>query len=108
MTALSTTIKYDALRSIDSATFTGSYLSVGTPTVHGTRIFKIVNQSNVDVIVSLDGVVDMDIIPAKTFTLYDVGTNKSLPVPLLELAPTQFFVKGSAGSGLVYIVCLYS
>ena len=58
--------------------------------------------------ISTDGVTDHDIVPANTFVLYDVGTNKSTPVPSLELPPTQFFAAGEAGTGLVYVVTLYA
>ena len=104
----STSIAYEPIKSIDSSTFTGSYQAVGAATVTEARIFKIVNNSNKGVTVSLDGSTDVDFVPASTFVLYDLGTNRGSPSPTLVLQPgTQFYVKGAAGTGLVYVVILY-
>lgn len=108
MVANSTTITYGTIRSIDSATFTGSYQTVGTPTLQPARIFKIVNNSTMDVTVSLDGTNDNDFLPKGTFVLYDVGTNRGNSAPELCLPPMQIYVKGSAGTGLVYFVVLHA
>ena|SRR5580765_7356656 len=104
----STVVTYEALKSIDSATFTGSYQAIGTATTHEARIFKIVNNSNVGVTISLDGSTDMDFIPPATFVLYDLGTNRGNPTASLVLQRgTQFYIKGAAGMGLVYAVVMY-
>lgn len=104
----STVVTYEAVKSINSSTFTGAYQAVGTATTHEARIFKIVNNSNVGVTVSLDGTNDMDFVPASTFVLYDLGTNRGNPTASLVLqAGTQFYVKAAAGTGLVYVVVLY-
>lgn len=109
MPAQSTVIEYETLRSIDSATFTGVYVPVGTVTTHPARIYKIVNDSNVAITISLDGLTDMDFVPPGTFVLYDIGTNRGNPSPELNLAQnTQFYVKGAAGAGLVVIVVIYA
>lgn len=98
---------WENLRSIDSATFTGSYQNLGTPLVNSSYICKLVNNSNVLVTISIDGVNDMDVAPANSFWLYDEGkTGASAAMPALP-AGTQFRVKGSAGVGLVYLVTQY-
>lgn len=104
----STVVSFETVKSIDSSTFTGSYQAVGTATTHEARIFKIVNNSNEGVTVSLDGVNDMDFVPSSTFVLYDLGTNRGNPTASLVLEKgSQFYVKGTAGTGLVYVVILY-
>jgi len=108
MGSQSTVIKYETLRSIDSASFTGSYQAIGSAFSHPARIFKIVNNSNVGVTISTDGINDNDFIPASTFVLYDVGTNKGDASPEFNLPPLQFYAKGSAGTGKVYVVILYA
>lgn len=108
MAANSTAILFETIKSIDSATFTGSYQAIGAPTTHPSRVFKIVNNSSVGITVSYDGVHDQDFIPASTFVLYDIGTNRGNSSPELNLAPTQFYAKASAGTGLVYVVVLYA
>ena len=99
-------LAWEPLRSIDSATFTGSYQALGTPLAHQSYIVKLVNNSNVLVTVSVDGTSDVDIAPANSFWLYDEDTSGN-PTPEGLPEGTQFFVKGSAGVGLVYLVVRY-
>ncbi len=108
MVAQSTKIVYEALKSIDSATLTGSYQPIGSPSTHPARIFKIVNGSSVVITISTDGSTDQDVLPAGTFVLYDIGTNKGQSAPEFCLPPTQFYVKGTAGTGLIYVVVLFA
>lgn len=105
--AYSTRIAWETLRSIDSATFTGSYQNLGTPLAHPSYICKLVNNSTVLITISIDGINDIDVAPASSFWLYDegkVGLSGSLPaLP----QGTQIMVKGSAGTGSVYLVSQY-
>jgi len=101
-----TRIAWENLRSIDSANFSGSYQAVGTPLLQPSYICKLVNNSTVLVTISIDGVHDMDVAPANSFWLYD---ESKYGIPAIQFLPqgTQFFVKGSAGTGLVYLVSQY-
>ncbi len=100
-------IAWETLRSIDSATFTGSYQNLGTSLLYPSYICKLVNNSTVLVTISIDGTNDIDIAPAGSFWLYDegkAGLNSAMPaLP----AGTQILVKGSAGTGSVYLVSQY-
>lgn len=100
-------ITWDPLQSIDSATFTGSYQRLGNPLIHASVILKMVNNSNVLVTVSLDGVTDIDVCPANSFWLYDEDAIGA-PAPEAVSADTQIWVKGSAGVGSVYLVSQYN
>lgn len=99
-------IAWENLRSIDSATFTGSYQALGTPLKNPSYICKLVNNSGVLVTISIDGVNDIDVAPANSFWLYD---ESKLSRPDYQFLPanTQFFVKGVASTGLVYLVTQY-
>ena len=109
MASQSTVIAYAPLQSVDSTTFTGSFLPLGGPVEVSSRIFKIVNTSNVLVTVSTDGINAIDVLPANSFVLYDLGTNRGNPGSDLCLqAGSQFYVSGSAGTGLVYLVTLFA
>ncbi len=100
-------ISWENLRSIDSATFTGSYQALGTPLQFPSYILKLVNNSSVIVTISIDGVNDIDIAPAGSYWLYDEGkVGSSSQVPAVP-AGTQVYVKGSASAGLVYLVSQY-
>ena len=99
----------EVLRSIDSATFTGAYQVIGAITTKPLRIVKFVNNSNTLVTVSWDGVHDHDILPAASFFLYDITTNHSNVEGTQGQyirKGTQFYVKGAAGVGSVYLACL--
>jgi len=100
-------IAWETLRSIDSSTFTGVYQTVGTPLLHPSYILKMVNNSSVLVTISIDGINDIDVLPPDSFWLYDegkVGMSSSIPaIP----AGTQIMVKGSAGTGSIYLVTQY-
>jgi hypothetical protein len=94
-------VSWEPLRSIDSATFTGSYQAVGTPLKNPSFLLKVVNNSNQLVTVSFDGTSDYDICPSGSFFLYDeTKTERYEMLP----ANTQIYVKGSVGTGLVYVV----
>jgi len=100
-------LAWETLRSIDSATFTGSYQALGTPLLNSSYICKLVNNSTVLVTISIDGTNDVDIAPAGSFWLYDEGkAGLNAAMPALP-AGTQILVKGSAGTGSVYLVSQY-
>jgi len=105
--AYTSRIAWETLRTIDSATFTGSYQNLGTPLVHPSYICKLVNNSTVLVTISIDGINDIDVAPASSFWLYDEGkVGLSSGYPALPEG-TQIMVKGSAGTGSVYLVSQY-
>ena len=104
--AYSQRITWEPLRSIDSSTFTGSYQAIGTPLKFPSVIAKLVNNSTVLVTISIDGSTDIDVAPANSFWLYDENIPGGDLVHALP-AGTQFYVKGSAGTGSVYLVSQY-
>lgn len=100
-------IEYEVLRSIDSATFTGSYQALGTPLANPAIIVKLVNNSTVLITISIDGVNDYDVAPAASFFLYDIASDSPGTSSIFRKKGTQFYVKGSAGTGLVYLSVQY-
>lgn len=101
-----TKIAWEPLRSLDSATFSGSYLALGGPLAHPSYILKMVNDSNILVTVSVDGATDIDVCPGGSFWLYD---ESKYGTPSVQFLPqgTQIYVKGATGIGLVYLVSQY-
>ena len=109
MSPQSTVLKWDLLRSIASSGVSSSYATVGTKFTFPARIVKIVNNSNEDATVSIDGVNDYDYVPAGGFSLYDLGTNRGNSSPEAAFAQgTQISVKGTSGSGNIYVVVIYA
>lgn len=105
---LSTKLQPDVLRSIDSASFTGSFQAIGTALTNSTRIIKITNNSAVLVLISWDGVNANEVLPAGSFILIDVSSNKEMGNILEIPEGTQFFASGSASTGLVYLSSYYA
>ena len=98
-------VNFLPLQSINSATFTGAYQLLGT-SLAPCRIIKIVNNSNVNVTVSFDGITDHDFVPAANFILYDFGANKGTSANALDLPVEGIYVKAAAGVGLVYLTTI--
>lgn len=113
---LNTTMRarFEALRSLAGTTpISNAYLAIGTPLTQPGRIIKISNETDINVLISADGVTDMDFIPANGFVLYDLGSNKAEQAPTLQFATgTTFFAKraGAADStsGAIYLTVIYA
>lgn len=108
MSSATVKILPEALRSRDSATFTGSYQTLGSPLAHASKIMKVTNNSTVLVTLSWDGTNDHEILPAGSFVLLDFTSNAGAAGLLVASKNTQFYVKGSAGTGSVYLSTYYA
>jgi len=101
-------LTWENLRSVDATLLNGLYQELETPLQHPSYICKIVNTSDELVTISIDGVNDIDVVPANSFWLYDeskVGAHGAFPaLP----AGTQFYVNGHpATDGDIYLVTQY-
>jgi len=106
--AYSKQILYETLRSLDTATLSGAYLPIGTPLAHPASLIKMVNTSNILLLVSIDGINGHDVVPANSFFLYDETTNSPHGTDGVFMPKgTQFLVSGTGGTGLVYLVVQY-
>jgi len=111
--ALTKRVTWEPIRSVNTATSVpfaaGSYVQMGTALANPSFILKMVNLSNVNVLVSFDGTNDYDICPANGFWLYDedAGGNNNQFLP----KGTPILIKNAAGAaagiGLVYLVTQY-
>ena len=94
-------------RSRAGATFDNTYQTLGTAIPSSAVIFKIVNNTNQDLDISTDGVTDHYVVPASSFTLYDIRANHSIDIAFAFPQNMQFFVRGAvAGTGNVYLVII--
>jgi hypothetical protein len=106
--AFSTRLKYEPLRSVSATTFTGDFIPIGSPLQNAASIVKIINDSIVNVEISIDGITAHDFIPVGGFVLYDCTMNApSATNGIFVPANTQFFVKGVMASGDIYVSSLY-
>lgn len=88
----------DVLRSILFSSITGSYTKVGTALGFNWRMFRLINDTDGDMFMSVDGINDNYFVPANSFVLYDLATNAA-PVQqtdgfVLSIG-TQFWIKYS-------------
>ena len=68
--------KFDAIRSLGFASITGAYANLGTALTKMCRAFILVNDTDGDLMISLDGgITDHLYLPAGSFQLFDVGSN---------------------------------
>ena len=103
--------RFDQLRVIGFASISGTYAAVGTPLGHQARIICLTNNTDADMLVSVDTVNDNLIVPAGGFKLFDFTTNKSDNSHTMVIVPnTQFYVKqiSAPSSGNFYIEIIYS
>lgn len=101
-------LRAEALRSRDAATFTGSYQTLGAVLANPSRILKITNNSTVDVTVSYNGgTTDQEYVPTGTFLLIDNTANAVAGAECAMPKGTQVSIKGSAGTGNVYLSTYY-
>lgn len=64
------------LIAVAEASITNSYVAAGNPFASPVRMFRLVNATDGDLFFSLDGVNDHFFVPASSFVLYDLCTNK--------------------------------
>lgn len=103
MPQIKTRLYPEELQSVDAATLSGSYVSLGTLT-KPSRIMKITNNSTVDVTLSWDaGVTDHEYIPTGTFILLDCTSDAGSSGLLEIIVGTPFYIKGAAGTGNIYL-----
>lgn len=98
------------LKSIDSSTFTGSYQIVNTGGLaKPCSILTIINNSTKDVTVSYDGITDHDFVPTlNTRQIPAQAAHQPNSQTSLFAQGTVVYVKGTAGTGLVYLSGYYT
>lgn len=106
-------VRIDALRTKAYGAITGSYTTIGTAITKNWRMFRIINNTNGDMLISVDGTTDNLFIPAFSFLLYDLSTNAvnvSDSDSFVMAIGTQFYVKYNSAptSGDVWIEGIYS
>lgn len=103
-------MKPNPMQSVAFGSITGSYTTLATVAA-ATRIVKVVNNTNGLILLSWngDGSTDNDVLPANSFFLYDISSNKINDNGCFVSEGTVFSLKysGSApSSGSVYFVSL--
>jgi hypothetical protein len=105
MPAVKSILAFEALRSVAIA---AGYSNLGTPLANPIRLFKISNDTTGAITISYDGgVTDHDHLPANSFLLIDISSNRVWDCEFSLKVGTQISVKG-AGAGTVYLSTYYA
>lgn len=100
----------DPVRSLAFGSISGTFAQVGSVTTRPIRLVCFTNNTDGDMFFSIDGVNNQLFVPAGSFKLFDLTTNKDQGFSSLMafLTGTQFWVKQSSmpTRGTVYIECL--
>ncbi len=103
-------VSFDTLRTLAAGSITTSFVAVGTPFTHPVRLICFTNNTDGDMLFSVDGTNNILFIPKGAFKLFDLNTNR-LAQDQYWVLPigTQFYVKYSTApmSGAVYIEALW-
>ncbi len=104
-------VRVDEFRTVGFAAITGSFTPVGAALTHNWRAWRITNNTNGDLIFSLNGTTDNLFVPANSFVLYDLtaNTDDDGSSALVMALGSQFYVRSSTvpSSGAAYIEGIY-
>lgn len=103
-------VAIDTIRTLAFGSISGTYAAIGGVLAHPVRLITFVNNTDGDMFISDDGVNNKLFLPAGTFKLLDVCTNRVAMDSIWCFATnTQFYVKQSTvpSKGAFYIECLW-
>lgn len=106
-------VRIDAYRTVNYSAITGSFTTVGAALTTNWKMVRLLNNTDGDMIFSVDGVTKNLFVPANSFVLYDCSANAT-PVSTTDTfvfaVGTQFYVayKTSPSKGDVYIEGIYA
>ena len=104
---------FEPLRTLAFGGISGSYAAVGSPTDNVVKVFCITNNTQGDMIVSIDNTVSAGqmYVAAGSYKLYDVQANMNAQFDDQFVFPvgTQFYVKQDTApvDGAIYVEVIY-
>lgn len=105
-------IRYENLRSLGFGSIGAGYTGVGTSFANPVRILKVNNLTNANMIISFDGVNDMDVVAANAAYVFDYASNKEMPIGKLDQSTgDRLYVRQESSaptSGNVYVTVVYA
>lgn len=89
-------VTLDAIRTVAHGSVTNSYAALGGPFTSPARLICITNNTDGDMLFSVDGSTDQLFVAAGSFKLFDITTNKVVGAPIWCFpVGTQFYIKYS-------------
>ena len=107
MAELDIILNVEPIRRVASSTLSGTYSTVGTPLTNASRSLIMCNNTTQLVTISFDGINDhIDFVAGATLIL-DIAALKQLTNACWRAQGTQFWAKGTAGTGNFCITSFY-
>jgi hypothetical protein len=104
-------VTWEILRTLDTSTMASAstWYNIGTSLAHPAYKLRIVNASNVLVLISIDNANAYDVLPGTSSVIYDSSQSQMSTANMPAIPKgTQFSAQAAtAGTGLVYVVCQY-
>lgn len=85
--------RFDEWRSVLGTSTTGSYVALGGPLGHSSRLIQFINGTDGDIAISFDGTTDNIPVLAGSFDLYDVTSDQDRNESFRYQKGTQIYVK---------------
>ena len=109
--AYGTRVNFEPVREAAFGAIGATYAEVGTATTDYTRIINVVNRSDAEVYVSLDGVNDHIRLGVNSFQLFDFTSDKVNDAGFFIAKGTIFYAKrvsGAPTTGSLWIEVVYA
>lgn len=109
--AYGTRVAFENVREIAFSSIGASYTAVGSATIDHARLIRIVNQTDAQIYVSIDGTNNQIRMAANSFFLLDLTTNKVTDDGYFINLGTTFYVKqvsAAPTSGSLWIEVVYA
>lgn len=103
-------LQCEEVRVLPFTSISGAYMGVGTPIDHPARLMWINNLTDGALMCSFDGVTDHFPLPANSFLILDITSNKTVSQGFYIAEGTRLYVRelGSAPTmGEVYLTVFY-
>lgn len=110
-------VRFDQLRSVAFGSITSSFVGMGfvtspgtpAPFTHAMRVLNFQNTTDGDIYISFDGTTINAIVPASSFSLYDLTSDQDDNESFRYENGTQIYVKYSSAPtlGSFYLTAIY-
>ncbi len=105
---LSIRIYPEVLRTAAFGAISGTYSGIGTALLNPARLLYIVNNTDVLLTFSFDGINDHFVIPQQSYILLDITSNTTVVGGVFAIAQGQrIYVKGAPTLGTVYLTTFF-
>jgi hypothetical protein len=108
MSSLAIRLLPEQLRLLAFSSISATYSGIGTAIANPARLILLINDTDVLLFFSIDGINDYWVLPSGSQIIIDITANHSSMAGVLSIAQgTRIYVKGLPSSGAVYFTSWY-